>query len=119
MSDIIRFGLTDRKVEPPFEYVLLTNKKSRFGSYLDYYLYGQDELEEAIYQLKVEVARGHSHARIYKKDFINHDRTWRLQELFGISYSTNKLVYFEYGETQLHIVFYMNAGEWLNPDKEF
>ena len=110
MSGIKRFNLTDKKQNPPFEYILLTGR-----CYCDYYLYKESELEEAIIQLKAEFAKGFTTARICRKDFRNHDRTWGVEDFFSIDYCTEKLKYEDCPDSGLHIVFYINAGEWLNP----
>lgn len=104
-----RFNLTDKKEEPPFEYILLTG-----SSFCDYYLYKENELEEAITQLKTEYLKGFITARIYRKDFRNYDRTWGVEEFFSIDYN-GKLKFEDCPGGGLHIVFYINAGEWLNP----
>lgn len=107
---IKRFNLIDKKQEPPFEYILLTGH-----CYCDYYLYKEDELEEAISQLKVEFSKGFHTARLCRKEFRNYDRTWCIKEFFSIDYCTGKLTYEDCPKRGLHIVFYINAGEWLNP----
>ena len=109
-----RFNLTDRKQEPPFEYILLTG-----SSYCDYYLYKLDELEEAIIQLKAEHLKGFRTARLCRKSFRNYDRTWDIEEFFSIHPRTGKLFYEDVPDTGLHIVFYINAGQWLNPREDF
>ncbi len=110
---MIRYNLTDKKVNPPFEYILLTG-----SSYCDYYLYKEDELEDAIMQLKAESLKGFATARICRKSFRNYDRTWDVEEFFSIDWN-GKLRYEDCPDLGLHIVFYINAGAWLNPREEW
>jgi hypothetical protein len=110
MREIKRFNLTDKKQEPPFEYILLTGH-----CYCDYYLYKENEIEDAITQLKAEFSKGFTTARIYRKSFRNYNRTWATETFFSIDYCSGKLKYEDTHHIGLHVVFYISAGEWLNP----
>lgn len=105
-----RYDLIDKTQEPDFEYILLTGT-----SFVDYYLYNRDELEEAFDQLRAEAAKGFRTAHICKKHFSTRDRTWRVKRIFKL-HCGNKVVFDEdsLGDG-LHIVFYVNAGQWMNP----
>lgn len=109
MNNIARYILADETVQPQFEYFVITG-----SSYVDYYLFTEDELEEAIAQLKSEYNKGHHTARICVPHFCCNDRTWRLEEFMSLD--CRGKVYFErYGDGLLHVKFYMDAGVWLNP----
>ena len=96
-----------KDARPPFSFILLTGE-----CYMDYYLFKEDELEEAISQLKAEYAKGEEIAYIGIPRFCNNDRTYRVKEFMKLD--CNGKVYFEEcGETHLHVAFYTNHGLWL------
>ena len=107
MAEIPRLIL-DKKRKPPFSFILLTG-----DTWQDYYLYKENELEEAIHQLKVEFAKGEELAHICVPRFCNYDRTYRVKEFMKLDMD-GRVVFEEFGETHLHIAFYTNRGLWLN-----
>lgn len=109
MNEIVRYDLKDKQTQPPFEFVLLTGDIPC----VDYYLYSEDQFEDAMCQLKKEFAKGFDMAQICIVQFSNHDRTWRLKEFMKLD-TDGKICYERYGETHLHIKFYVDSGEWLN-----
>ena len=111
---ITRYRLKDEFTQPPFEFVLLTGDIPC----VDYYLFKEDEFEQAMAQLKAEFAKGFDMARILLPQFCNHDRTWRLKEFMSLDIDGN-VRYERYGETHLHVKFYLDAGEWQNPREGF
>lgn len=93
---------------PPFSFILLTG-----DSYMDYYLFTEDELEEAMAQLKAEYAKDNTIAYLGIPKFCNHDRTYRVKEFMKLD-CYGKVYFEEFGETHLHIAFHTNHGLWLN-----
>ena len=114
MNEIIRYNLEDKQTKPPFEFVLLTGDIPC----LDYYLYTEDQFENAIEQLKKEFAKGFEMARVCIVQFSNNDRTYRLKDFVRLDID-GKVCYDRYGETHLHIKFYIDSGEWKNPENIF
>lgn len=114
---ITKFNLTDEEQQPPFAYVVLTdNSKSKIlADYLDYYLYRVDEFDKAYSQLKAEYARGRDLVGLYTVDFNTVDRTFRLAKSFYVNYQ-GKVIFDDTAMPDLHVVFYLRAGEWLNPE---
>lgn len=112
MSKVQKFRLIDKTTQPPFAYVLLTG-----DSYVDYYLYYENKLEEAISQLKAEYNKGYHVAKLTIPYFHTSNRDWRLQDFMHLDYN-GMVIYDRYiANTLLHIKFYMDAGQWLNPRK--
>ena len=110
-NEIIRYHLESESKQPKFAFVLLTGGVPC----VDYYIYQEDELENAIAQLKAEYAKGYHLAKLYIPKFCTHDRTWRLKEFMELDLD-GKLVWMEFGETHLHVKWYLDAGEWLNKE---
>lgn len=94
---------TDR---PGFEYLLLTG--SCFNSF---YIYQEDELEQAMAQLKAEHAKGNRIAYIGVPKKCT-DGTYRLKKYMHLE--NGKVVYDEYSRMGLHVAFYVQAGRCLN-----
>ena len=98
--------------KPEFKYILLTNEK--IGGYMgytpDYYLYYEDELENAFKQLHVESARGIDHAFIGGIEE-SVDGSYKVTELFCLD--DNKILVGN-EEELLHFNWYVHAGNWLN-----
>ncbi len=105
----MQYKLESKNENPRFSFALLTGDIPS----VDYYIYQEDELEQAIAQLKSERAKGYD-PRLYVPKFSNSDRTWRLKEFMELDID-GKLVWMEHGETHLHIKWYFDTGEWLNP----
>ena len=105
-----RYDLTDKTREPEFEYILLTG-----SNYVDYYLYNEDELEEAFDQLRAEAAKGYRTASLCRKHFSNYDHSWRAERLFKIDCNHKVVLNDDPQNVCLHLAFYINAGWWMNP----
>lgn len=98
--------------KPEFSYILLTSEKrvGYMGYTPDYYLYYEDELEDAFTQLHVESAKGIDHAFIGGIEE-SIDGSYKVIELFYL-YDDEILVGNE--EELLHFNWYVHAGNWLN-----
>lgn len=113
VNEIARYKMNTKTEDPRFTFVLLTGGVPC----VDYYLYQENELEKAISQLKAEHAKGYYLARIYITKFSNRDRTWHLKEFMELDVD-GKLIFMEYGETHLHVKWYLDSGVWLNKEDE-
>ncbi len=109
----MKYHLENKTTEPNFAYAVLTG-----SSYVDYYLFKENELEEAMAQLKKEANAGYKTARIAIPHFSTGDRQWRLRTFMNLDYNY-KILFDDAPHTLLHIKYYMDAGQWLNPRKEW
>lgn len=107
------YQLKDKTTQPDFSYVVLTG-----SSYVDYYLFKEDELEEAMSQLRKEASAGYLTAKIVVPHFSTGDRQWRLRTFMNLNYD-HKILFDDTPYTLLHIKHYMDAGQWLNPREEW
>ena len=108
----MRYILPDKNTEPKFKYAILTG-----STYVDHYLFAEDELEEAMAQLKKEAIAGFRTARIVIPHFCP-DRTWRFMTFMNLDIN-HKILYDECPHTLLHVQFYLDSGTWLNPKEEW
>ena len=105
----MKYNLFDKNTEPEFAYAVLTG-----SSYVDYYLFAENELEEAMLQLKKEGLAGFRTARIVVPFFSTGDRTWRFKTFMNLDFH-NKVIFDDVPRVLLHVKFYTDAGQWLNP----
>ena len=110
-EEIMRYHLLDRLTKPDFAYMILTG-----SSYVDYYLFKENELEEAMLQLKKERNKGFNTAKIVVPYFSTGDRTWRARTFMNVNHN-NKIIFDDTPSTLLHIKFYVDAGQWLNSNE--
>lgn len=111
-----KYNLIDKTTEPEFDYILLSGE-----CWTKYYLYRADEFEKAYEQLKVEFSKGYDLAVLCELKFNTKSREWRAQPLFRstMKKNGNKVFYDPYQKTMLHLKWYCDAGEWLNPRDEW
>lgn len=93
---------------PPFAFILITG-----SSYVDYYVYQEEELELAISQLRAEHAKGYQTAYIGVPHYCENDGTYRVKHHIKLLFN-GKIEYEEYGRVVLHVAFYTESGKWLN-----
>ena len=94
---------------PLFEYLVRDNMN------LDYYLFSN--FNDALRCAETQSIDGNRCFLIYEVYFENSTREFRGQNTFSIR--GGKVKYDKYAEVDLHLCFYVNAGEWLNPNKEW
>lgn len=97
---------TDR---PLFEYLVRNNMG------FDYYLF--DEFDDALKTAETESIKNNGTFLIYEVYF-----NTRTREFFGTNtfkVFSGKVKYDKHAEIDLHLQFYVNAGDWLNPNKEW
>ena len=106
-----KYNLIDKTTRPEFDYILLS------GNYwTKYYLYRSDEFEDAYNQLKSEFAKGFKLAVLCEPSFNTNSREWRAHPLFKSTHKKKTEVFYDpYLQTMLHLKWYCDAGEWLNP----
>lgn len=98
-----------RKTERPlFEYML------RFNNSWDYYLF--DNFDDTI-KKAMELSKEINIPLIYELHFDNRTKEWYGQNTF--LFYDGKCEYDKHARIDLHIHFYVNAGEWLNLNEEW
>lgn len=96
------FSNTDR---PLFEYMVIQNGEN------DYYLY--DKFDTAL-KKAVELSRNGEIGCMYELEFNAYTREYKGRNTFTVY--EGETVYDRHKELGLHIHFYINAGDWLNPN---
>lgn len=104
--------LKEKTDRPKFEYVLLIDKDCSVAE--DYYLFHYNEFEQAYDILKTQASKDpYNMSTLCEIGFYNHNRTYYLKPIFRIW--DGKIIYDKYQDPLLHVLWHMNAGEWLNP----
>lgn len=103
---ITRYPLKEKTVNPGFEYLVRDNMS------LNYYLFS--EFDEALKHAEKMSISGNRHVLIYEKYFNTRTREWHGLNSFDVI--EGKVIYDKHASPDLHLEFYVNAGEWLNPD---
>jgi len=104
----MKYPLSDKTTNPNFEYLVRDNMK------LDYYLY--KDFDSALKQAQKMSLSESRHVLIYEKDFNTITREWHGCNTFDVI--EGKVVYNKHAKTELHLEFYVNAGDWLNHEEE-
>lgn len=95
--------------QPLFEYLVKDSMN------FDYYLF--TDFDDALKCAESKSIQGNKLFLIYEVYFDNKTREFRGQNTFSIR--GGKVRYDKYAEVDLHLEFYVNAGEWLNPNEEW
>lgn len=105
MNNIPRYRLTDKTTNPDFEYLV----KDLMS--MDYMLFNTFDkaLKAAI---TLSNTKSH-HSLIYEKYFNTKTREFHGMNTFEVIHG--EVRYDKYARPELHLEFYVNAGEWLNP----
>ena len=110
LEEIIRYPLKDKKEKPRFEYLVKTAVE------FEYWLF--EDFDSALNCAKSLFAKTDDIILIYDTYFNTRTREWYAKESFSIMYD-GKVRYDKHGEVQLHLEFYINAGEWMNPRQDW
>jgi len=104
---IIKYPMKSKTEKPRFNYLERSNDS------LDYYLYY--EFDDALNKVRTMslTERGHITC-LYEPYFNTITREWYGQKTFTAYDGIVK--YDKHARADLHLAFYVNAGEWLNPD---
>lgn len=106
---IIKYPMKLKTEHPLFEYLVRDNMN------LDYYLFS--DFDSALKQAQSMSVSGNRHILIYENYFNTTTREWHGQNTFDVV--DGRVVYDKHARVDLHLEFYVNAGEWLNPNQEW
>lgn len=104
----MKYPMKLKTESPIFNYIV------RLNSGMDYYLY--ESFDEAI-KMAVLLAHGVDVPLVYEIYFNTKTREFFGQNTFTIY--DGKIEYDKHDKIELHVEFYVNAGEWLNPNDEW
>lgn len=106
-GDIIKYPMNKNTEKPNFNYLVRAN------SSMNYYLF--EKFDEAYVHMKNVSLTDECHiACPYEPYFNNKTREWFGQNTFT-AYD-GEVKYDKHARVELHLEFYVNAGEWLNPN---
>lgn len=106
--NIGKYPMNTKTEKPLFNYLI------RMNSGMDYYLY--EDFDTAI-RKAMSLSHGADIPLIYEVYFNTETREFFGQNTFSIYDGT--IEYDKHARVELHIEFYVNAGEWLNPNNEW
>jgi hypothetical protein len=108
VGENMKYPMVKNTERPLFEYMVIQNGE------FDYYLY--DKFDDAL-KKATELSIGHGIGLVYEAYFINSTREYRGQNTFKVF---DGIVHYDkHADIGLHLEFYINAGEWLNPNEEW
>lgn len=107
-GEIMKYPMIKKTENPLFEYIV------RFNDSLDYYLFR--DFDSAI-KKAVELSASTKITLLYELCFNNSTREWFGKNTFKVF--DGEIKYDKHAQVDLHIQFYVNAGEWLNPNEEW
>lgn len=102
-----KYPLTTKTENPRFEFLV----KDLMD--MDYYLF--TDFNSALKRLRTLSLQRSHHALLYEKKFNTNTREFHGKPTFQAM--DGYVVYDPYVFTELHLEFYVNAGEWLNPEE--
>ena len=100
--------MSRRTEKPLFEFIVMINGKN------NYFLY--DNFDLAL-KKAVELSIPNKICLIYEIAFNNITREFYTQKTFTAH--DGRIDYDKHARTGLHVYFYINAGEWMNPNEEW
>lgn len=104
----MKYPMIKKTEKPLFEYMVMLNGE------FDYYLY--DSFDIAL-KKAMELSGRKEISLVYEMAFNTDTREFRGQNTFTIF--DGEIKYDKHARIGLHIQFYVNAGEWLNPDEQW
>lgn len=105
----MKYPMDSKTERPLFEYMITTNIPTK------YWLFKANEFDAAIAKLKeVSLLQGEDGiAKLFEVYFDTRTREYYGQNTFT-AYD-GELTYDKHAPRELHLHYYMNAGEWMNP----
>ncbi len=108
-KDMTKYPMKNKTDRPLFEYLVRDNM------HFDYYLF--DEFDKALKQAEKMSISGNRHILIYENYFNTKTREWHGCNTFDVV--EGKVRYDKHAMPDLHLEFYINAGEWMNPNQKW
>ena len=106
-DNIKKYPLKSKSEKPQFNYLVRSNSE------MDYYLFY--EFDDALNHMKALSLESRGHiACMYEPYFNTNTREWFGQNTFT-AYD-GMVEYDKHAKADLHLEFYVKAGEWMNPD---
>ena len=109
-DEIIRYPMRSNKEKPIFNYLVKSNME------FEYWLF--TKFDDAVECAKTLNRQLNEMIIIYDCYFDTRTREFRAQKTFWV-WQTGELVFDKHGDVELHLEFYINAGEWQNPKQEW
>ena len=109
-NEIIKYPMKSNKEKPLFNYLIKSSME------MDYWLF--DDFEEAINCAKVLNRKLDDIILIYEPHLNMRTKEYRGKLSFWLT-DEGELMYGERSNIELHIEFYVNAGEWQNPNQDW
>lgn len=110
VEEIVRYPMKKNTDRPLFEYLVKTNME------FEYWLF--EDFDSALECAKTLHAKTDEMILIYDCYFDTRNRQYRAQKSFWIRHD-GKVVFDKHGDIELHVEFYINAGEWMNPRQDW
>lgn len=105
----MKYPMKLKTERPLFEYLVRDNME------LDYYLFS--EFDDALKIAETKSIEKHGIYLIYEVYFNTKTREFYGTNTFQAC--CGKVKYDKHADIDLHLEFYVNAGEWLNPNQEW
>lgn len=106
---MIKYPMKNKTDKPLFEYLVRDNMS------FNYYLF--DEFDKALKQAETMSISCGRHVLIYENYFNTKTREWHGCNTFDVV--RGEVRYDKHAKIELHIEFYINAGEWMNPNQKW
>lgn len=103
----MKYSLKSKTEKPGFSYLVKTNTSNH-----NYYLF--TDLERALNKARVLSLTEFPLSIVYEP-CVGRDGEWHLKKAY--SYMSGKCYLEEDSRPELHVKFYTEAGQWLNPDE--
>ncbi len=105
----MKYPMKLKTERPLFEYLVRDNME------LDYYLF--DDFDDALKTAETKSIENNGTFLIYEVYFNTATREFHGTNTFKVR--CGKVQYDKHAEIELHLAFYVNAGEWLNPNQKW
>ena len=110
-NEIIKYPMKSNKEKPLFNFLVKSSME------MDYWLF--DDFEEAINcAKKLNIKLQNDIILIYEPHLNMRTKEYRGKLSFWLT-DDGELMYGERSNIELHIEFYVNAGEWQNPNQDW
>lgn len=110
-DEIIRYPMRSKSEKPIFNYLVKSNMEMEYWLFADF--------DDAVECAKNKGKELDDTMLIYDVYFNTRTRQFYAQKSFWIWEFDGKLNYDKHGDVELHIEFYLRAGEWMNPNQEW